>query len=269
LRVLNEHIQGGEGLAYITASAEILRATAKHSGWTTQDTEDMKVMITSISAPWTEVEGLTRINFFMNQGWYGNNGAMTIAVFGENRTLYEKMIHQATVGSNPIPSLDYAVPRQILNDTDHLGQVVEMGRDEYHPMGTLRGLSLSGHTSLIQRGIDYFGMLDNRLMHGWEYWAKYNNGSDVNWKPLFIGAGDESWPIVSPNGRGRNYEQYWQPVEAIGIGYYEYSRRGKARCVPWLTEYMSWQGVGWSTFEWGFDKAIHHLGYSLEVVKRT
>ncbi|KAL2202161.1 chondroitin AC/alginate lyase [Sarocladium strictum] len=268
LRILNEHIQGGEGLAYMTASAEILRATSPDSGWTDEDTENMNAMITSIIEPWTELEGLTRINFWMNQGWYGNNGAMTVAVFSENRTLYEKMVHQATVGSHPIPSLDYAIPLQILDDPDYLGQVVEMGRDQFHPMGTLRGLAFSGHTSAIQRGVDYFSLAGNRMLHGWEYWARYNNSSDVAWKPLFVGAGGESWPVIASNGRGRNYEQYWQPVEAIGVGYYEYFRRGKACYMPWLIEYMSWQGVGWSTFEWGSDAAVARLGYSLDIVEQ-
>lgn len=56
-------------------------------------------------------------------------------------------------------------------------------------------------------------------------------------------------------------------MEAIGVGYYEYFRRGDACHMPWYPAYMSWQGVGWSTFEWGMDKTITHLGYSLDKVE--
>jgi hypothetical protein len=140
-----------------------------------------------------------------------------------------------------------------------------MGRDEYHPMGTLRGLSFMGHTSQVQKGIDFFSLEGNRLLAGWEYWATYNNGTEVAWEPLRITMNGTEWyNATSTSGRGRNYEQYWQPVEAIGVGYYEYFRRGQIKNMTNLATYMSWQGVRWSTFEWGFDAAIHHLGYSLE-----
>lgn len=113
LRILNEQIQGGEGLAYMTASAEILRATSAHSGWSKENTTAYLTMIEAIIAPWNETEGLTRNNFFMNQGFYGNSGAMAAAVFSENRTMYEDMIYHASVGANPDPTIDYAIPIQV------------------------------------------------------------------------------------------------------------------------------------------------------------
>lgn len=141
-----------------------------------------------------------------------------------------------------------------------------MGRDQFHPMGTLRGLCFMGHTSQIQKGVDFFSLAENRLLAGWEYWAKYNNGTEVPWEPRRIREDGEEWyNATNPNGRGRNYEQYWQPVEAIGVGYYEYYRRGEIKSSSSLATYMGWQGVGWSTFEWGFDAAIRKLGYSLEM----
>lgn len=149
LRVLNEHIQGGEGLVHLTAPAEILRATSKRSSWTESDLAKYSRMIDNIVVPWSETEGLTRNYFFMNQGFYGNNGAMTVAVFSESRILYDKMVHRATVDSNPIPSLDYAILLQISGKPEYSGQVTEVGRDQHHPMGTLRGLSFMGHTMMI------------------------------------------------------------------------------------------------------------------------
>lgn len=127
---------------------------------------------------------------------------MIIVVFGENRMFYEKMIYQVIVGLNFIFLFDYVVFCQIFNDMDYFGQVVEMGWDEYYFMGIFRGLLLFGYMLFIQCGIDYFGMFDNCLMYGWEYWVKYNNGFDVNWKFFFIGVGDEFWLIVFLNGCG-------------------------------------------------------------------
>lgn len=113
LKDLNEHIQGGEGLAYMTAAAEILRASASDSGWSSENTKTYLGMIDRISAGWNETRGLVGPNFFMNQGAYGNSGAMNVAVFSDNRDLYEDMVYHATVGANPDPSIDYAIPIQV------------------------------------------------------------------------------------------------------------------------------------------------------------
>lgn len=113
LEYLNEQIQGGEGLAYMTAASEILRASSASSGWSESDTTVYLEMIQRIIAPWAEDESLTRNDFFMNQGFYGNGGAMNVAVFSNNRTMYDDMVQHATVGANPDPSIDYAIPIQV------------------------------------------------------------------------------------------------------------------------------------------------------------
>lgn len=110
---LNEQIQGGEGLAYMTASAEILRASAGQSGWSRENTTAYLAMIERIIAPWNETTGLTSDSFFMNQGFYGNGGAMAVAVFSNNRSMYQDMLYHASVGANPDPTLDYAIPIQV------------------------------------------------------------------------------------------------------------------------------------------------------------
>lgn len=55
--------------------------------------------------------------------------------------LYQQIIKQVTVGTNPDPSIDYAISKQIHNDTGYKGQVAEMGRDQAHPAGMLNIVS--------------------------------------------------------------------------------------------------------------------------------
>jgi hypothetical protein len=113
LKDLNDHIQGAEGMSYMTAAAEILRASASDSGWTKSNTENYLDMIDRITSLWNETRGLVRPDLFMNQGAYGNSGAMAVAVFSEDRTMYDKMVFHATVGAHPDVTLDYAIPIQV------------------------------------------------------------------------------------------------------------------------------------------------------------
>lgn len=158
-------------------------------------------------------------------------------------------------------------PVQISGNPDYYGQVTEMGRDEYHPMGTLRGLGFLGLTSKIQHTTDLYSQNSSRLLAGWEYWAKYNGGLDVPWEPKPIRPGSgEVYATVSPSGRGRNYATYWQPLENIDVVYHEVFRRGWVDRIPYYTSYMKGMGIGWDVFEWGDDRSVANLGWNLTMV---
>ncbi|KAL6352113.1 hypothetical protein LRP88_14555 [Fusarium phalaenopsidis] len=267
LKDLNEHIEGGEGLAYMTAAAEILRASASASGWSSENTKTYLGMIDRISAGWNETRGLVRTDFFMNQGAYGNSGAMNVAVFSDNRDLYEDMVYHATVGANPDPSIDYAIPIQISGDKDFYGQVTKMGRDQGHPMGTLRAVSYMGITARIQgtSGVDFFTQNSSRLLAGWEYWSRYNSGDDdVPWEPKAIrpATSDEVYDKLNDISRGRDYanDTALHPLETTGVAYHEYHRRGDASEMTHYLAYMKWQGLGWDAFEWGDDGSLKAIG---------
>ncbi|KAJ5901533.1 hypothetical protein N7495_002061 [Penicillium taxi] len=248
LKDLNEQIQGGEGIGYMTAAAEILRATASDSGWSSENTTTWLTMIDTVTSTWNSSYGIARNDFFMNQGCYGNNGAMSLAVFSNNRTLYDEMVRQATIGENPDSSIDYAIPLQ-------------MGRDQAHPMGTLRGLAFMGTTAKIQGGSDFYNQNSSRLLAGYEYWARYNGGDDtVPWEPKEIRPGSgEIYDKLVNTSRGRNYAESAQPLEAIGVAYHEYYRSNRIDDMPYYSSYMKWQGIGWDTFEWGDDGSVGYL----------
>lgn len=65
-----------------------------------------------------------------------------------------------------------------------------MGRDQAHPMGTLRGLGFMGITSRIQGGADFYTQNSARVLAGYEYWSRYNGGDDATaWEPKEIQPG--------------------------------------------------------------------------------
>ena len=82
------------------------------------------------------------------------------------------------------------------------GQRQEIGRDQAH---TQMGLGLLAHTcetAWIQ-GIDLYQALDNRLLKGFEYTAKYNLGFDVPYEPYKSFESRYHYKKISDNSRGR------------------------------------------------------------------
>jgi hypothetical protein len=129
-------------------------------------------------------------------------------------------------------------------------------------MGTLRGVSYMGITSRIQGSTDFYTQNSSRLLAGFEYWSRYNAGEDVPWEDRVVRPGSgEVWTVVNDTSRGRNYATYGsQPLEAIGVAFHEYYRRGAIDNMPKYSAYMKWQGVGWDTFEWADDRTLAWLG---------
>ncbi len=91
------------------------------------------------------------------------------------------------------------------------GQIQESGRDQAHCMLGIGALATVCEMAW-QQGDDLYGVLDNRLMKGFEYVAKYNLGEEVpftQWKDV-TGKYCE-WPVISPHGRG-NYKPVFEMV---------------------------------------------------------
>ncbi|MDR3062212.1 MAG: glycoside hydrolase family 97 N-terminal domain-containing protein [Dysgonamonadaceae bacterium] len=101
------------------------------------------------------------------------------------------------------------------------GQIQESGRDQGHCM-----LGIGAMATLCEiawkQGDDLYSALDNRLMKGFEYVAKYNLGYDVpfeTWKDI-TGKYCE-WTVISDKGRGR-----FIPVFDMAYNHYV-NRKGK------------------------------------------
>jgi hypothetical protein len=87
------------------------------------------------------------------------------------------------------------------------GQCQETGRDQAHTQMGLEFLSNTCETAWIQ-GVDLYGALDNRLLKGFEYTAKYNLGNDVPYEPYKSFEGRYHYKSISDDSRGRLRPMY-------------------------------------------------------------
>ena len=87
------------------------------------------------------------------------------------------------------------------------GQCQESGRDQAHTQMGLEFLANTCETAWNQ-GLDLYGALDNRLLSGFEYTAKYNLGFDVPYKPYESVEGRYFYPKISNDARGRIRPMY-------------------------------------------------------------
>ena len=89
------------------------------------------------------------------------------------------------------------------------GQCQESGRDQAHTQMGLDFLANTCETAWIQ-GVDLYGALDNRLLKGFEYTAKYNLGFDVPYEAYESVEGRYLYERLSKNSRGRLRPMYEQ-----------------------------------------------------------
>ena len=205
MQAMQNYIEGGPGIMYLTAAAEMMRAIPA-SGWTDADSRAYAAMIGRIEQAKL---GVDQDKLFQNQGALAAEGLMAIAVYMGDRGYWNKVVHRSTVGDNPTPGRDFAVARSILPN----GQIAEMGRDQPHPTGTLRAYVQMGYTMRLQSGLGTPLLLEfdnRRIKAAFEYWADYNTGHDVTWTPAVISTKQdyryaETYATISPGNRGRFY----------------------------------------------------------------
>ena len=87
------------------------------------------------------------------------------------------------------------------------GQCQESGRDQAHTQMGLEFLANTCETAWLQ-GVDLYGALDNRLLKGFEYTAKYNLGFDVPYEPYESVEGRYHYKTLSRDSRGRLRSMY-------------------------------------------------------------
>ncbi len=87
------------------------------------------------------------------------------------------------------------------------GQCQETGRDQAHTQMGLEFLANTCETAWIQ-GVDLYGALDNRLLKGFEYTAKYNLGHEVPYEPYRSFEGRYHYKKISDDSRGRLRPMY-------------------------------------------------------------
>ena len=90
----------------------------------------------------------------------------------------------------------------VKNYINEIGQCQESGRDQGHTQMGLDFLSNTCQTAWIQ-GIDLYGAVENRLLAGFEYTAKYNLGEDVPFQRFRSYQGRYDYRKISDKARGR------------------------------------------------------------------
>jgi hypothetical protein len=144
------------------------------------------------------------IDQFYNEQPYtnGNWGAivtktyMAAAIYLDNDYMYDRanffFYHANDNGS---------IKNYISGET---GQIQESGRDQGHSQLGLGALATICEEAW-QQGDDLYAALDNRLLKGFEYVARYNLGDDkipfTKWQDI-TGKYDD-WNVVSTQGRGK------------------------------------------------------------------
>ena len=183
---------GLEGLKIIYAT-EILRHTYKKM--TVVQFNGISRMIREVFLPVME-------NFYHRKPYTNGNWGpivtkayMAAAILWDNEEMYNKAVDFYLHAND-----NGTIAHYISGDT---GQIQESGRDQGHSMLGIGALATVCEIAW-QQGDDLYSALDNRLMKGFEYVAKYNLGYNVPfavWKD--VTGKYSNWTEISNKGRGR------------------------------------------------------------------
>ena len=185
-------LAGLEGSKIINAM-ELLQHS--NSGIKKEQVLKINKMITEIFLP--VCDGFYQTRAYTNGNWGAIVTRMYIgaAIYFNNEKMYSKAIDFYNHGD------DNGTIKNYINDT---GQIQESGRDQGHSQLGLGALASICEIAWNQ-GDDLYQALDNRLLKGFEYVARYNLGNDdvpfVVWKD--VTGKYSSWTKISDISRGK------------------------------------------------------------------
>jgi hypothetical protein len=183
-------VELGAGLCgfKLTNAAEIMRYT--YPAWTPSEVKQCQEMFMNIFYP--------PIQYFALWA-HGNwdlacmKEIMAIGVFCDDHALFDKAVDFYYKGPG-----NGSLTHYIVNEN---GQGQESGRDQPHSQLGIGHLSEMCEIGWSQ-GLDMYGAVNNRLLKGFEYTAKYNLGEDVPFEPYTDISGRFPATKVSESGRG-------------------------------------------------------------------
>ena len=134
-----------------------------------------------------------------NWGAIVNRLRMACAIFLEDSTMYKASVDYFLYAND-----NGSLPKYI----SETGQCQETGRDQGHVQLGLEALAETCEMAW-ERGDDLWGALDNRLLKGYEYTAKYNLGYDVPFETWTDCTGlYNDWTEPGQMGRGNLWKIY-------------------------------------------------------------
>lgn len=183
---------GMSGLHYIIG-AELIKHT--WDGWPAENRARFETMLREIWYPIIE-------DFYptANGNWDASMMQTMIAmgVFLDDQEMFDRAKNQFLTGKG-----NGAIGMYFKES----GQCQESGRDQAHTQMGLEFLANTCETAWIQE-VDLYGALDNRLLKGFEYTAKYNLGNEVPYEPYKSLEGRYHYKKISDDSRGRFRPMY-------------------------------------------------------------
>ncbi|MES2279007.1 MAG: alginate lyase family protein [Bacteroidota bacterium] len=186
-------LAGLEGFKIVYA-AEVLKYTYKEA--TKARLDKITKMITNVFLP--VIENFYNAKSYTNGNWGSINTKtyMAMGIFLDNRAMYKKAV-DFYLNAN-----DNGTIKNYISGAT--GQIQESGRDQGHSQLGIGAMATICEEAWKQ-GDDLYSALDNRLMLGFEYVAKYNLGDNnmpfTTWKDVTGKYSD--WTIIAPQGRGK------------------------------------------------------------------
>ncbi|GAB4004910.1 hypothetical protein GCM10029992_51250 [Glycomyces albus] len=219
---VDSHIHNGVPLFRMAAAAELMRYTScgddEAFPWTEADTQAFSenliqpTIATFMSSP----------DHFMNQHNYPLLGSMAGSIFMDDTALYEEKVEWFTVNSTAKDRGFNGSIKWLLrwvDENDKTGepiddphvQVTEMGRDQAHGGGNLTNFAalsrmmlaqgtkvdpVDGTVSTAEDAVGPYEFLDDRILHGADYFWQFMLGYDPEWTPIAY--------AISPDGTIRD-----------------------------------------------------------------
>ncbi|KAI9925307.1 hypothetical protein ASPWEDRAFT_121264 [Aspergillus wentii DTO 134E9] len=181
-------------------AAELMR---DYTGWASDDFTTFTNMMVGAFYPMnhdflTFHNGAAVDHYWANWDLCNIASMLSIGVLSDNETMFNEAVdYFKTGGGNG--QLEKAIWHIFDVDGQSLGQGQEAGRDQGHSM---LDFSLLGPIALsaYNQGEDLFEYLDNRILAGAEYVAKYNLGNDVPYT-TYVNS-DVTQSVISDGDRG-------------------------------------------------------------------
>ncbi|KAB2572135.1 putative gpi anchored protein [Lasiodiplodia theobromae] len=190
----------------IANAAEILR---DFDGFTDDNLAAAAAMLTDVFYPmnhrfFVEHNDAADDHYWANWDLANMATCLAAGILSDNQTMFDEAINYFYngTGNGNIEKLFWIVY------DDGTAQVQEAGRDQGHTMLDI-GLVGAFAQMAYNQGIDLFAYLDNRILKGAEYAAKYNLGNDVQYT-TYVNS-DVTQDVISDAGRG-NIRPIWELI---------------------------------------------------------
>lgn len=219
-------------------AAELLRAS--DYGWPAASVSAFAKLLRGVVLP-----VIDHFAPFANGNWdaAAMKTMLAIAIFTDDVVLFDRALTYYLHGCGDGRMEHYIYPS---------GQCQESGRDQQH---TQLGLAHLGDCCEMawQQGLDLYGALDNRLLRGFEYTARYEVGDDVPFEPDIDQTGKYRHAVISARS----------PLRAVYEQIYNHYAIRRGIAAPWTAKAAAQvrpEGPGFGADNTGFGTLLYSRG---------